>query len=928
MYRKTIPVRNWLLALLVCLACSCNNDRLETPGTDGTTYTYPMHLQGGCGTFDDEASTRAPYVWADDDVIYLRFQVGSKVVRGEALYDFDADLWTVTASEALPADSEGACTSVFIHNPASVSGTKVQLSQQSVVYRDEQSSYLVQDGELTVTGLLLPQTGRIQLRGAANTSFTLSGLSFLTAYDTAGDSFTQAPSKFTATTQADGRTPYYYATFAEEAKRELTFTLNSSVALRRSFGTAVLSTGESGYITIPTMESHEGWEEVKNETLKTITVNGVSFNMVLVEKGTFMMGGTEYSGEKPIHSVSLTKSYYIGETEVTQELYQAVMGSNPSYYLGTQRPVECVSWNDCQTFITKLNSLTGLTFRLPTEAEWEFAARGGNLSKGYLYSGSSTIGDVAWYLGNSENVTHEIKNKKTNELGLYDMSGNVWEWCQDRYGNYSADSQIDPKGSYSGKNRVLRGGCWCYDAMACRVVDRIGYAPSTVANNGGFRLALTDPQEESDVTGDLFSDWFNPNQYITYVANPYTKYSGDNMYEYASNIDCPMTIDNISKIEMKYQMKESVADAAIYLSCENWAKDACDVICMSNKGMHFGDDEEEHYLYSWEDLNHSITDCMVLTTSFKDNYIKLNGVELEYIMPSNVTFSSKVFFCQYFSEYDEGRYTSYRGVPEGSKLYYIKIWDENDSLIYLGAASTALNPKTNKVENCWRSYCNREYTYEFAFYTDGMSDYQPYGGGIDFSNSQIDPTPSPIAEAIDLGLSVKWASCNVGATAPEEYGGYYAWGETEEKEDYSWETYKWCNGSYGSITKYCTEDNKTVLDFEDDVAHVKWGGNWRMPTLEEFRELVEKCTWTWTTQNGVAGYNVSASNGNRIFLPAAGDRSSTGVYNCGSYGYYWCIALGKYDSRDAYQLYFDHANSYWDGWHSRYDGFTVRPVAE
>jgi len=283
MYRKIGTVRNWLLALLACFACSCNNDRLETPETDGTTYTYPMRFEGGCATFDGETSTRAPYVWADGDVIYLHFQVGSKQVRGEALYDFDTDLWTVTATEPLASDSEGVCTSVFIHNPSSVSGTKVQLSQQSVVYRDEQSAYSVQDGELTVTGLLLPQTGRIQLRGDANTSFTLSGLSFLTAYDTAGDSFTQAPSKFTATTQADGRTPYYYATFAEEAKRELTFTLNSSVALRRTFGTAVLSIGKSGYITIPTMESHEGWTlidpsssaELSLPSLSTVTSTSV-----------------------------------------------------------------------------------------------------------------------------------------------------------------------------------------------------------------------------------------------------------------------------------------------------------------------------------------------------------------------------------------------------------------------------------------------------------------------------------------------------------------------------------------------------------------------------------------------------------------------------------------------------------------------------
>lgn len=509
MYRKIETVRTWLLALLVCFACSCNNDRLETPETDGTTYTYPMRFQGGCATFDGETSTRAPYVWADGDVIYLHFQVGSKQVRGEALYDFDTDLWTVTATEPLASDSEGVCTSVFIHNPSSVSGTKVQLSQQSVVYRDEQSSYLVQDGELTVTGMLLPQTGRIQLRGEANTSFTLSGLSFLTAYDTAGDSFTQAPSKFTATTQADGRTPYYYATFADEAKRELTFTLNSSVALRRTFGTAVLSIGKSGYITIPTMESHEGWEEVKTaETVKTFTVNGVSFNMILVEKGTFMMGATsEQEGaqddEKPAHSVTLTKDYYIGETEVTQELYQAVMGSNPSSYTGNQRPVECVSWNDCQTFITKLNSLTGLTFRLPTEAEWEFAARGGNKSNGYLYSGSNLIKDVACYIitCNIDDEHCNVKTKIPNELGIYDMSGNVWEFCQDRYdaSYYSSSPSINPTGPISGSYCVYRGGCYNDIPASCRVTNREKCPLSQRVDYYGFRLALTDLQEESDV---------------------------------------------------------------------------------------------------------------------------------------------------------------------------------------------------------------------------------------------------------------------------------------------------------------------------------------------------------------------------------------------------------------------------------------------
>ena len=150
-----------------------------------------------------------------------------------------------------------------------------------------------------------------------------------------------------------------------------------------------------------------------------------------------------------------------------------------------------------------------------------------------------------------------------------------------------------------------------------------------------------------------------------------------------------------------------------------------------------------------------------------------------------------------------------------------------------------------------------------------------------------------ISEAVDLGLSVKWATFNVGATSPEEYGGYYAWGETEEKEDYSWETYKWCNGSYDTMTKYCTNssygtvDNKTVLDLEDDVAHVKWGGDWRMPTTDEQDELRNNCTWEWTALNGVNGYRVTGPNGNSIFLPAAGYRYRTAVGSRGYYCLYW-----------------------------------------
>ena len=229
---------------------------------------------------------------------------------------------------------------------------------------------------------------------------------------------------------------------------------------------------------------------------KTFTVNGVTFEMIAVKGGTFKMGRTSEQGseaendEKPTHSVTLS-DYYIGKYEVTQELWQAVMGSNPSNFKGTNLPVESVSWNDVQEFIRKLNQQTGANFRLPTEAEWEYAARGGNKSKGYKYSGSNNINDVAWYTSTTnDSGTKPVGTKSPNELGIYDMSGNVYEWCQDWYGNYSRGSQTNPTGSSSGSYRVLRGGSWYGSARNCRVSNRNFSNPDNRRDYFGFRLAL------------------------------------------------------------------------------------------------------------------------------------------------------------------------------------------------------------------------------------------------------------------------------------------------------------------------------------------------------------------------------------------------------------------------------------------------------
>jgi hypothetical protein len=228
-------------------------------------------------------------------------------------------------------------------------------------------------------------------------------------------------------------------------------------------------------------------------------IGDVKFKMIFVEGGdsnplTNNYDVEAYNAESPVHSVSLN-SFYIGETLVTQGLWKAVMGSLPTgttgYGVGNEYPLYNISYNDIvNNFLPKLNELTGKTFRLPYEAEYEYAAKGGILSKGYKYAGNDSINDVAWFLSNSNTSTQPVKLKRPNELGIYDLSGNIWEWCNDYYAYYSSSSQTNPTGPTTGTTRVLRGGCWFSNSKGCRNSCRYYYDPSLPYLYGGLRLVL------------------------------------------------------------------------------------------------------------------------------------------------------------------------------------------------------------------------------------------------------------------------------------------------------------------------------------------------------------------------------------------------------------------------------------------------------
>ena len=250
--------------------------------------------------------------------------------------------------------------------------------------------------------------------------------------------------------------------------------------------------------------SHE-WPEVYEPEYVTYTVGNVSFRMLLVEGGTFTMGAREGDPyvrpwEYPAHEVTLS-DFYIAEFEVTQELWRAVMGTsnNPSWFVSAngydtnyKRPAESMTYSQVKSFITKLNQKTGKTFRLPTESEWEYAARGGKWSKGYFYIGSDNVEEVAWHKGNSNDLTYSVGSKAPNELALYDMAGNVEEWVSDYYADsYTSRPQTDPTGPTSGTARVIRGGSWDQAFRMCRPTSRHDASEAFMSAHTGLRVAMS-----------------------------------------------------------------------------------------------------------------------------------------------------------------------------------------------------------------------------------------------------------------------------------------------------------------------------------------------------------------------------------------------------------------------------------------------------
>lgn len=446
-FKKSLMLICGILSL-----ASCQNDteHLLPEGQNVCKVNFKANVQ----SFDTQTTRAADVEWKDKDCVYLQFPANGQYVKGQLVYDKTANDWTLTYNGSLSATSSGTCTAYYFLGDYTKDEKKVALTPNTSVYKDEEATYSYSNGVLSISTNLSPITGRIRFKGTAGSMFKVHGLQYYSAYNIMNSTLEEELLNgkrekeyvpLTIVIGEDGYSQYVYSTLPE-SNRELGIEYEQNVFTTLCENN-VLAIGKSGSMTVPTEEKYNGWKRTRN---KYISVDDAIFEMVFVEGGTFLMN-------EGLLSVTLS-DYYIGETEVTKALWNKVMGTTHTSEL--RYPITDI-WDNCQEFAKKLSSMTGKKFRMPTEAEWEFAARGGNESQGYKYSGSNNAYDVACSSYSNGYYTYyigPIASRRENELGIYDMTGNASEWCSDWFGDYPVGSATNPTGPNTGTTKVFRGG--------------------------------------------------------------------------------------------------------------------------------------------------------------------------------------------------------------------------------------------------------------------------------------------------------------------------------------------------------------------------------------------------------------------------------------------------------------------------------------
>jgi len=509
-------IRLFFLLFLLSLFASCSDEGTLISNQSMETKTIRLCFNAAPPTFDS-LSTRAVLEWPDSAKLYIKFHGSSGYSYGKSTYSSSDGEWNLSYKGSIDTDAEQSCEVWYFENAGYIKEDSVEITPYTCIYYDSTATYLYKNGVVYLEAHLHPGSARFQFMGMPGTTFSLNNWQSSAVFNPLDCTLGAIMQSISLTTNRDGYTPYFYGYIENSAAIDFIVGLEKNDLYVRHFKSGMIQNGKSYYLRIPIDEfaNQEQWTHIRS-----FTVNGngksVTFNMIKVNGGFFEMGASDISFASPVHIVALTKDYYMGETEVTQALWYAIMRQAPtsdgnqwitSLGIGDEIPAYYISYEDCQRFLSGLNSklssqlISNEQFRFPTEAEWEFAAKGGNKSNGWTYSGSNTLDNVAWYFDNSSSTTHQVKTKAANELGIYDMSGNVWEWCydwygSDWYGSYSTSSQIDPIGPIMGSFRVRRGGSRIDNEESCRVANRNWNAPSDRRTSIGFRLCLGSKIEE------------------------------------------------------------------------------------------------------------------------------------------------------------------------------------------------------------------------------------------------------------------------------------------------------------------------------------------------------------------------------------------------------------------------------------------------
>lgn len=487
---------NIMIIVQMLLLAACTSDEIiddvnYNTENDTTEHVVPLILNVTRQHFDDEPQTRGEYSneWEDGTMLYVQLKNGSNWISGTATYVKSVNMWAIRYTGTIVQGTKQKCMLYYFVNPDRSDKDMVTFTTSTAVYMDGDATYNYQNGKVIINATLKPQTARIRFKGTPGQSVTVSGLEYLLYYDITNNTLERQSDFFldevTFEVGESGYTQMLYVNLSDKNERKLSVWENHQTSYNRVMNAPIMSEGSSGCLTIPTQSQSKGWTRKVHNVFEdnVLRFYWYEYRMIPVEGGMFQMGNSQYG---PIHGVILD-SYLIGETEVPQGLWYAVRRDKSGDKLSAYYAACHISWEECNVFCQKLNSFVGMSFRMPTEAEWEFAARGGNQSKGYQYSGSNYWQDVA---GSFNRFMYPIKRYKPNELGIYDMTGNVSEFCSDYYADdyYSVSPLINPQGPKNGEYIVVRDYHHLYEPTD--VFRRSSNYKTGRSEFSGLRLAL------------------------------------------------------------------------------------------------------------------------------------------------------------------------------------------------------------------------------------------------------------------------------------------------------------------------------------------------------------------------------------------------------------------------------------------------------